>query len=76
MDKRVSRVLDLRGLVCPMNVIVVKKELKNLKEKEIWEIIVDFPAAKEDVPKAIRTEGYKIIDLKESEESMHIYVTK
>lgn len=71
-----SKVLDLRGVVCPMNVIIVRKELKNASKKDIYQIIVDFPAAKEDVPKAIREEGYKILEMKEKGSELEIYVSK
>lgn len=71
-----TKVLDLRGIVCPMNVIIIKKELKSVGEKDIYQIIVDFPAAKEDVPKAIRDEGYKILEMKEKGAELEIYVSK
>ncbi|MCS7214269.1 MAG: sulfurtransferase TusA family protein [Candidatus Calescibacterium sp.] len=73
---RPSKVLDLRGVVCPMNVIIAKKELKNIKKGEIYEIIVDFPAAKDDVPRAIKDDGYKIVRTEERENSLEIYVSK
>lgn len=71
-----TKVLDLRGVVCPMNVIIIKRELRKGSERDIYQIIVDFPAAKEDVPKAIRDEGYKILEMKEKGSDLEIYVSK
>lgn len=69
--------IDLRGTECPLNVIIAKVKMKEVKPGKTARIIVDFPAAYDDVPKALKREGYKIISLKKlNEKDMEIIIQK
>ncbi len=69
--------IDLRGTECPMNVIIAKVKMKEVHTGKMVRIIVDFPAAYDDVPQALKNEGYKIISMKKlNEKDMEIIVQK
>lgn len=53
--------LDLKGTECPMNIIKAKSFLRKVPSGSYVDIILDFPSAFEDVPRALELEGYKIV---------------
>ena len=42
--------LDIRGKVCPLTFVYTKLTLEKMVSGEILEVILDFPAAVENVP--------------------------
>jgi TusA-related sulfurtransferase len=74
MNYSVKKVLDLRGVECPMNIIIAKKELQNLSRGDIVKIVVDFPAAKEDVPRSLQRDGHKILSITDLKDFTEIFV--
>ncbi|MDT7906604.1 MAG: sulfurtransferase TusA family protein [Candidatus Calescibacterium sp.] len=70
----ITKELDLRGTICPMNIIIAKKEITKMKKGEILKIIVDFPGAKDDVSKSLQKEGHKILNIKEYQTHAEIIV--
>ena len=70
----ITKELDLRGTICPMNIIIAKKEIKKMKKGEILKIIVDFPGAKDDVSKSLEKEGHKILNIKEYQTHSEIII--
>ena len=51
-DEKSSEVkkLDIRGKVCPMTFVYTKLTLEKMNSGELLEVILDFPAAVENVP--------------------------
>ena len=42
--------LDIRGKVCPMTFVYTKLALEKMNSGDLLEVILDFPAAVENVP--------------------------
>lgn len=55
-----SRTVDARGLLCPEPVLRTKKVIDQLPGGSI-EVIVDNPAAKENVTRLCENKGWKVI---------------
>ena len=68
------RHIDLRGTVCPMNIVIAKREIAKLKPGDIVRITVDFPSAKQDVPKSLERDGHKILKVDDKGEFADIFV--
>ena len=49
--------LDIRGKLCPMTFVYTKLALEELSEGEILEVLLDFPAAVENVPDNCKRQG-------------------
>jgi len=54
--------LDTRGLLCPLPVLKLRKQIKNNKKKEKIRLITDDPAAIVDVPHFCNEQNYRIIE--------------
>lgn len=51
--------VDARGLLCPMPVVMVRKEVSE-KHPEALEVLVDDPCAVENVTRFAGSQGYKV----------------
>ena len=51
--------VDARGLLCPMPLVMVRKELEG-SNPDTLEVLVDDSGAKENVTRFAETRGYKV----------------
>lgn len=51
--------VDARGLLCPMPVVMVRKEV-NANHPEALEVLVDDPCAVENVTRFAGSQGYNV----------------
>ena len=51
--------VDARGLLCPMPVVMVQKEVK-AKTPDTLEVLVDDPCAVENVTRFAGSQGYQV----------------
>ncbi|TMW73000.1 sulfurtransferase TusA family protein [Alteribacter natronophilus] len=61
-----TKVLDAKGLACPMPVVKVKKEMDTLETGDVLEVHVTDKGAKADLPAWSKSSGHEL--LKETEE--------
>jgi len=66
-DYRVDRVIDLKGLKCPMTFVKTKLALEELEAGQILKSIVDDQMASQDVPRSAKLQGYEVLEVKETE---------
>lgn len=57
--------LDLRGLVCPMPVLRVKKALKPLAPREELTVVTDDPHAPADIRTFAEQSGHEVVSQEE-----------
>ena len=57
--------LDLRGLVCPMPVLRVKKALKHLAPHEELTVVTDDPHAPADIRTFAEQSGHEVVSQEE-----------
>lgn len=65
--------MDARGLSCPEPVIMIKKAME--KEEELYEIVVDNHASKENITRFAENKGYKV-SVKEKSGEYTLSITK
>jgi tRNA 2-thiouridine synthesizing protein A len=56
-----SRILDARGLRCPLPVLKARKALKDLAAGEILQILATDPGAVKDFEAFCRTTGHRLV---------------
>ncbi len=54
---KADRLVDCRGLSCPMPILRVKKELKSLEKGQIIELWSTDPGSKKDMPDFAKKQG-------------------
>lgn len=58
-----TRLLDLRGEVCPMNFVRTKLKLEELQGGEWLEVWLDEGEPVRNVPRSVKGEGHKVLKL-------------
>jgi tRNA 2-thiouridine synthesizing protein A len=56
-----SRILDARGLRCPLPVLKARKALKDLAAGEILQVLATDPGAVKDFEAFCRTTGHRLV---------------
>ncbi|KKN04159.1 hypothetical protein LCGC14_1100310 [marine sediment metagenome] len=65
LESRNIQKLDIRGKVCPLTFVYTKLALEKMKEGDILEVLLDFPAAVENVPASCKRQNLgKVLDIK------------
>jgi tRNA 2-thiouridine synthesizing protein A len=68
--------LDLRGVLCPINFVKTKLKLESMDEGQVLEIVIDAGEPIQNVPKSLKEEGHKIIEVKKEEGYFRLKVQK
>lgn len=72
----VTKVLDLKGLACPMPVVKISKGIKDVAVGEIVEAITTDPGALADFPAWAKTSGNEIVKTDQSGDEIKFYVKR
>jgi tRNA 2-thiouridine synthesizing protein A len=64
---KVDKILDLKGLACPLPVIKVNKGIKEIAVGQILEAITTDPGSLSDFPAWARTSGNEILNTEQKD---------
>lgn len=63
-DIKADASLDLRGVLCPINFVKTKLKLETMHAGQVLEVVIDDGEPIQNVPKSIKEEGHKIVEVK------------
>ncbi len=63
-----NKVLDLKGVICPMNFVKAKLFLEEVEVGEIVEIILDEGDPLVNVTRSLKEEGHKVLKVEKFDE--------
>lgn len=67
--------LDIRGKVCPLTFVYTKLTLEKMKSGEILEVILDFPAAVENVPASCKRQNIgELLDVNHIDTEKNVWI--
>ena len=72
----VAKVLDLKGLPCPMPVVKMSQEINSVQVGEIIEVHTTDPGSLSDFPAWADTTGNEVLETKQEEGSIQILVKR
>lgn len=75
-DIKANAELDLRGVMCPINFVKTKLKLEMMDAGEVLEVILDSGEPIQNVPKSIKEEGHRILEVKREEGYFRLKVQK
>jgi len=62
-----NNTIDLRGVCCPTNFVKAKLALEMIDAGEVVEFLLDDGEPVKNVPRALKDEGHKLLNLKETD---------
>ena len=71
-----DQTLDLRGVACPMNWVQTKLQLEEMEAGQLLEVIIDDGEAVRNVPRSVKAEGHKIVQVIPLEGAFKLLVEK
>jgi len=75
-DVKVNAQLDLRGVVCPINFVKAKLKLESMEAGTVLELTLDSGEPIQNVPKSIKEEGHKILEVKKEDGFFRLKIQK
>ena len=72
----VAKVMDLKGLACPMPVVKVSKGIKEVEVGQIIEAVTTDPGSLTDFPAWARTSGNEILDTQQRDGEITFYIKR
>ncbi|MGA8942343.1 MAG: sulfurtransferase TusA family protein [Thermoactinomyces sp.] len=73
---KADRILDAKGLQCPMPLVQAQKAIKKMKSGEVLKIIANDSGSYSDIPSWAKRTGHKLLDRKEEEGAFVFWVQK
>lgn len=75
MEVKEDRLLDARGLLCPMPVVKAGKEIKSLEPGQVLKLLATDRGSVADVPAWAADTGNELIDWHE-EDGVYVYLIR
>jgi tRNA 2-thiouridine synthesizing protein A len=73
---KVDKVMDLKGLACPMPVVKVSKGIKEVEVGQVIEAETTDPGSLADFPAWARTSGNEIVKTDQSGDVIKFYIKR
>lgn len=73
---KADKVMDLKGLPCPMPVVKISKGIKEVEVGQIVEALTTDPGALSDFPSWARTSGNEILKTEQDGDVIRIFVKR
>ncbi|MGX2959576.1 sulfurtransferase TusA family protein [Peribacillus sp. JNUCC 23] len=71
-----TKVLDAKGLSCPMPIVRMKKAMDTLNSCDILEVHATDKGALADIPAWTNAAGHSVVDQKEDADVLTFYIKK
>jgi len=73
---RPDRVIDCRGLLCPMPIVETKRAIATLAVGQILEVLATDPGSKRDMPAFCKNTGNELVEASEDGAVFHYLIRK
>lgn len=71
-----DKILDAKGLACPMPIVKTRKEMKELESGQILEILATDKGAKADMTAWAKSGGHELLDTHEEDGVLKFWIQK
>lgn len=75
-DIKIDRVLDLKGVPCPMNFVRTKLLLEGMEKGEVLEVILDDGDPITNVTASVKEDGHQILKVQPQDKYWKLIVKK
>lgn len=71
-----DKILDAKGLACPMPIVKTRKEMKELVSGQILQILATDKGAKADLTAWAKSGGHELLDSQEEGDVLKFWIQK
>jgi len=73
---KADKVLDAKGLACPMPIVKTRKEMKEMESGQVLEILATDKGAKADLAAWAKSGGHELLDSQENGDVFSFWIKK
>ncbi|WP_409254186.1 sulfurtransferase TusA family protein [Bacillus sp. SCS-153A] len=73
---KADKILDAKGLACPMPIVKTKKAMNELESGQVLEVIATDKGAKSDLTAWAKSGGHELLDHKEENAVFTFWIKK
>ncbi|ANU14265.1 Rhodanese-like domain protein [Planococcus halocryophilus Or1] len=71
-----DKVLDAKGLACPMPIVKTRKQMKEMESGQVLEILATDKGAKADLVAWAKSGGHEMLDSREDSDVFTFWIKK
>jgi len=75
-EYKVDRMVDYKGLFCPMPIVKISKDIKEIGVGQVLEMLADDPGSKADMEAWVKQTGHQMLDSREEGGVFKFYVRR
>lgn len=75
-ELKVEKTVDYKGLFCPMPIVKVSKDIKEIEVGQVLEMLADDPGSKPDMQAWVKQTGHEMVDTREEGGVFKFYVRR
>lgn len=75
-ELKVEKTVDYKGLFCPMPIVKVSKDIKEIEVGQVLEMLADDPGSKPDMEAWVKQTGHEMVDTREEGGVFKFYVRR
>lgn len=75
-ELKVEKTVDYKGLFCPMPIVKVSKDIKEIEVGQVLEMLADDPGSKPDMQAWVKQTGHEMVDTREEGGVFRFYVRR
>jgi len=75
-ELKVDKTVDYKGLFCPMPIVKVSKDIKEIEVGQVLEMLADDPGSKPDMEAWVKQTGHEMVDTREEDGVFRFYVRR
>lgn len=72
----IAKVLDAKGLACPMPIVKTRKAMNDIASGEVLEVVVTDKGAKADLTAWSKSGGHDLLDMSEESDVLTFWIKK
>ncbi|MBZ5201769.1 sulfurtransferase TusA family protein [Planomicrobium chinense] len=71
-----DKVLDAKGLACPMPIVKTRKEMKDMESGQVLEILATDKGARADLTAWAKSGGHELLEIQEEGNVLKFWIKK
>lgn len=75
-ETKVEKTVDYKGLFCPMPIVKISKDIKEIEAGQVLEMLADDPGSKADMQAWANQTGHELLEMKEEGGVFKFYVRR
>ncbi len=76
VELKVQKTVDYKGLFCPMPIVKISKDIKDIKVGQVLEMLATDPGSRADADAWAKQTGNELLDVREEDGLFKFYVRR